>query len=79
MENFSKIKSKVYDLYYTFKSARGEWNDGYTQALLDVISIINQAENQQEKEEKYNKDKSLDIFDVKNFKNFYFDKKGFKK
>ena len=73
-EYFDEMRSKLYDLYNTFSKARGEWNDGYTQGILDAISIVGEVSR---REELNKSDNNAHELDLELFKKNYFGKKGF--
>jgi len=74
-EKFDEIKSRLYDLHRTFSKARGEWNDGYVQGVLDSLSIVGEIARQ---EPSKNNPNNIEI-DIELFKKNYFGKKGFNK
>ena len=73
-EEFDEIRSKLYDLHTTFSKARGEWNDGYAQGVMDALSIVGQV-SRKESQNNFNNNE----IDIELFKKNYFGKKGFSK
>ena len=72
-ENIEEIRSKLWDLYNRFAKARGEWNDGYKQGVMDSLSIVSEVNRASHKT-----DENDHFVDIEKFKNNYF-KKGFGK
>jgi len=81
-EIFYEIRGKLYDLYNTFSKARGEWNDGYTQGVLDSISAVSEVSRLHKDPNTYignpSNNENLSHLDLEIFKKNYF-KKGFNK
>ena len=69
-EEFEEVTTKLYDLYNTFSKARGEWNDGYSQGVIDSLGIVGEVKRSFS-HKKENID-NLSHLDIEMFKKNYF-------
>ena len=68
-ENIEEIRSKLWDLYNRFAKARGEWNDGYAQGVMDSLSIVSEVDRDSHKTKATD---NLSHLDIEMFKKNYF-------